>query len=65
MLAGADRNDTDFIVFVARNIAKQVVDGLLYLHSHGILHRDIKLSNLLLTNSFDVVSRLHSIEIVR
>jgi len=37
-----------------RNITKQVVDGLVYLHSHGILHRDIKLSNLLLTDAFDV-----------
>ncbi|CAF3791948.1 unnamed protein product [Rotaria sordida] len=37
-----------------RNITKQVVDGLVYLHSHGILHRDIKLSNLLLTETYDV-----------
>lgn len=43
-------------IFLARNITKQVVDGLAYLHSHGILHRDIKLSNLLLTETFDVVS---------
>lgn len=42
--------------FLARNITKQVVDGLVYLHSHGILHRDIKLSNLLLTDTFEVVS---------
>ena len=40
----------------AQNIVKQVVDGLVYLHSHGIIHRDIKLSNLLLTETFDVVS---------
>ncbi|UJR22513.1 hypothetical protein I4U23_025563 [Adineta vaga] len=37
-----------------RNICKQVVEGMVYLHSHGIIHRDIKLSNLLLTDTFDV-----------
>ena len=34
----------------------QVVEGLLYLHSHGILHRDLTLANLLLTKDMDVVS---------
>lgn len=48
-------------IFLARNITKQVVDGLVYLHSHGILHRDIKLSNLLLTETFDVVSARRSL----
>ena len=48
-------NNRFHLTFSARNITKQVVDGLVYLHSHGILHRDIKLSNLLLTESFDVV----------
>ena len=37
---------------------KQIVDGLLYLHSHGILHRDLTLSNLLLTSQMDVVSSI-------
>jgi serine/threonine protein kinase len=37
-----------------QNIAKQVVDGLVYLHNHGIIHRDIKLSNLLLTETLEV-----------
>lgn len=50
--------------FLARNITKQVVDGLVYLHSHGILHRDIKLSNLLLTETFDVVSVEEFVRIV-
>lgn len=29
---------------------KQLLQGVAYLHSHGIAHRDIKLENLLLTN---------------
>lgn len=33
---------------VAKYIFKQVVDGLYYCHSKGIVHRDIKLDNLLL-----------------
>ena len=33
-----------------------MVNGLLYLHSHGILHRDLTLGNLLLTKNMDVVS---------
>ncbi len=34
----------------------QVINGLLYLHSHGILHRDLTLANLLLTKDMNVVS---------
>lgn len=37
----------------ARRIFGQAVQGLLYLHSHTILHRDLSLSNLLLTRSMD------------
>ena len=33
---------------------KQVIEGLLYLHSHSILHRDLSLANLLLTRAMDV-----------
>lgn len=32
----------------------QIVDGLKYLHGHGILHRDLSLTNLLLTKSMEV-----------
>lgn len=38
----------------ASKILLQVVIGLLYLHSHGILHRDLSLGNLLLTKEMDV-----------
>ncbi|XP_028397871.1 serine/threonine-protein kinase PLK4-like [Dendronephthya gigantea] len=37
-----------------RKIMSQVVNGLLYLHSHGILHRDLTLANLLLTKDMSV-----------
>ena len=38
----------------AASIIRQVVSGLLYLHSHRILHRDMSLSNLLLTRDMQV-----------
>ncbi|CAF1085670.1 unnamed protein product [Didymodactylos carnosus] len=40
--------------FPARVYVKQVIEGLQYLHGHGILHRDIKLQNLLLTENYDI-----------
>ncbi|XP_022086412.1 serine/threonine-protein kinase PLK4-like isoform X2 [Acanthaster planci] len=33
----------------ARHCLKEIVLGMLYLHSHGILHRDLTLANILLT----------------
>ncbi|KAL3319345.1 Serine/threonine-protein kinase plk4 [Cichlidogyrus casuarinus] len=39
---------------VARHYLKQIVHGLLYLHSHNIVHRDLTLSNLLLTKDMRV-----------
>ncbi|KAK2581919.1 hypothetical protein KPH14_002374 [Odynerus spinipes] len=38
----------------AGRIIRQVVQGLLYLHSYQILHRDMSLSNLLLTKDMQV-----------
>lgn len=35
---------------------RQVVEGIKYLHSYNILHRDLSLSNLLLTKDMQVVS---------
>ena len=39
----------------------QVVSGLLYLHGHGIMHRDLTLANLLLTRDMRVGSWMVSI----
>ncbi|TGZ70603.1 hypothetical protein CRM22_003112 [Opisthorchis felineus] len=39
---------------VARHYLKQLINGLLYLHSHSILHRDLTLANLLLTKDMKV-----------
>lgn len=38
----------------ARHYLKQIVDGMIYLHSHSILHRDLTLSNLLLTKEMNI-----------
>lgn len=42
-----------------RRLFRQAVQGLLYLHSHNILHRDLTLANLLLTDTLNAVSGSH------
>jgi polo-like kinase 4 len=42
----------------ARHYIRQIVVGIEYLHSHQILHRDLKLHNLLLTKENNVVDAL-------
>uniref|UniRef100_A0A8C4WJ52 Serine/threonine-protein kinase PLK4 n=1 Tax=Gopherus evgoodei TaxID=1825980 RepID=A0A8C4WJ52_9SAUR len=37
-----------------RHFMHQIITGMLYLHSHGILHRDLTLSNLLLTSNMNI-----------
>ena len=40
---------------LVRRILRQVIEGLIYLHSYNIIHRDLSLSNLLLTTSMNAV----------
>ena len=42
--------------YIVQRIFKQIVQGLLYLHAHQIVHRDLSLANLLLTKDMDAVS---------
>jgi len=48
------QNNTVFSEQDARTVFTQVVSGTLYLHSHGIMHRDLTLANLMLTRDMDV-----------
>ena len=45
-----DNNDEPFTVSQVKCIILQVFCGIDYLHTNYILHRDLKVSNLLLTN---------------
>ncbi|KAJ2053803.1 hypothetical protein H4S04_000426 [Coemansia sp. S16] len=38
----------------ARHVMRQTTAAVAYLHTHGVLHRDLKLANILLTQSMDV-----------
>ncbi|KAJ7990748.1 hypothetical protein DPEC_G00290130 [Dallia pectoralis] len=38
----------------ARHFMHQIVKGMLYLHTHGIMHRDLTLSNLLLSSNMNL-----------
>lgn len=40
----------------AREVMRQLLEGLIYLHSNKILHRDLSLANLLLTNEMKIVN---------
>ena len=39
----------------AKSLCSQIIEGLIYLHSNGILHRDLKLGNLLLSEDRSLV----------
>ncbi|KAK9256665.1 kinase-like domain-containing protein [Lipomyces tetrasporus] len=44
-----DYAQAKFSVSEVKCLMRQLFDGLEYIHKHGIIHRDIKMSNLLLT----------------
>jgi len=48
------QNNTVFTEPQTRAVFEQVVSGLLYLHSHGIMHRDLTLANLMLTRDMKI-----------
>eukprot|EP00092_Neocalanus_flemingeri_P027274 GFUD01029578.1.p1 GENE.GFUD01029578.1~~GFUD01029578.1.p1 ORF type:complete len:936 (-),score=285.22 GFUD01029578.1:126-2933(-) len=48
------QNNTVFTEAEARAVFEQVVSGLVYLHSHGIMHRDLTLANLMLTRDMKI-----------
>ncbi|KAG1705183.1 hypothetical protein DVH05_004116 [Phytophthora capsici] len=39
---------------LVKKVFRQVVAGVVYLHASGVIHRDLKLANLLLTDTGDV-----------
>ncbi|KAI3381391.1 hypothetical protein SNEBB_005186 [Seison nebaliae] len=49
-----ERSHEPFSEDETRQFVKQIIDGMLYLHSHGILHRDLSLSNLMLNNAMNI-----------
>jgi serine/threonine protein kinase len=46
-----DRRYPDYSAWVrdAERVASEIVDGMIYLHSRGVVHRDLKPENILLT----------------
>jgi len=48
------QNNVVFTEPQARAVFDQVVSGLMYLHSHGIMHRDLTLANLMLTSDMKI-----------
>mmetsp|Transcript_3532 Transcript_3532/g.2566 ORF Transcript_3532/g.2566 Transcript_3532/m.2566 type:complete len:143 (-) Transcript_3532:6-434(-) len=48
-----DKRDFKVTEDLARHIAHQIAAAIYYLHSYGIAHRDLKLENILMTDSTD------------
>lgn len=41
-------------IFLKEKMAKQLIEGIAYLHKHGIMHRDLKPQNILIDNQMNV-----------
>jgi len=48
-------NYSKFTNSYIKTIFRQIIEGILYLHKHGIIHRDLSWSNILLCNEGSVV----------
>lgn len=39
---------------LARNYFRQLIEGIDYMHGHGVVHRDLKMENLLFDGAFNL-----------
>ena len=53
-LAGLFKNKISFALPEIKCIAKQLLEGVNYLHQQSIMHRDIKSANILLSDKGEV-----------
>jgi len=47
-------NEVLFKESIVRNIFQQILNGIIHIHSKGICHRDIKLSNIMISKDYKI-----------